>query len=40
MAYYCTRQTGRKDKNGNKEQCGGEIDKSTNKCDTCGAKSS
>jgi hypothetical protein len=40
MAYYCTRQTGRTDKDGNKEQCSGEIDKTTKKCDICGAKSS
>ena len=39
MAYYCTRQTGRKDENGNREECGGEIDKETGECEVCGAKS-
>lgn len=38
MAYYCTRETGRKDSEGNKEQCAGEIDKETGKCDVCGAR--
>ena len=39
MSYYCTRTTGRKDKNGNLEWCGGEIDKKTGECNDCGNKS-
>ena len=38
MAYYCTRYTGRKDTQGNKEQCSGEVDKKTGKCTVCGVK--
>ena len=38
MAYYCTRQTGRKDSDGNREECGSEIDEDTGKCTVCGAK--
>lgn len=36
MAYYCTRQTGRKDENGNREECAGEI--KDGECTVCGAK--
>lgn len=36
MSYYCSRPTGRKDADGNKEQCGGEIE--DGECTTCGAK--
>jgi hypothetical protein len=38
MTYYCTRETGRKDSNGNKEQSGGEVDQTTGECTVCGAK--
>jgi len=38
MAYYCKRLTGRKDTDGNKEQCAGDIDKKTNECIICGTK--
>lgn len=37
-SYYCTRETGRKDSEGNKEQCGGEVDQTTGECTVCGAK--
>ena len=38
MPYYCVRETGRTDSKGNKEQCGGEVNKTTGECPDCGAR--
>ena len=35
-SHYCKRKTGRKDKDGRKEECGGEV--KNGECIVCGTK--